>query len=65
MKKTCEFCDGTGQISFFKGVSRFLLSNDDCPECAGLGFTINEEIDEHKKSLKKPKISKSKNKKNT
>lgn len=45
MKKTCEFCNGTGQISFFKGVSRFLLSSEDCPECAGLGFIVSEEIE--------------------
>ena len=38
MKKICELCGGTGHISYFKGVSRFLLSTEDCPECAGLGF---------------------------
>ena len=38
MKKICELCGGTGQISYFKGVSRFILSTEDCPECAGLGF---------------------------
>lgn len=43
IKKSCEFCDGTGQISSFKGVSRFLLSTEECPQCAGLGFLIKEE----------------------
>ncbi len=38
MKETCPICNGTGQISFFKGVSRFLLSCEECPECGGLGF---------------------------
>jgi ssDNA-binding Zn-finger/Zn-ribbon topoisomerase 1 len=38
MKQICQTCNGTGQISFFKGVSRFLLSCEECPECAGLGF---------------------------
>ena len=41
MKKTCEICDGSGQISFFKGVSRFLLSWEDCPECGGMGFVYD------------------------
>lgn len=45
MKKECPSCGGSGQISFFKGVSRFLLSTEDCPECSGLGFIIDEEDD--------------------
>ena len=40
MKKTCEICDGTGQVSYFKGVSRFLLSWEDCPECNGSGIQV-------------------------
>ena len=43
MKKICEMCSGTGQISFFKGVSRFLLSVEDCPECGGLGYMISSD----------------------
>ena len=39
-KKICEFCNGSGQISYFKGVSRFLLSEEECPQCGGLGFII-------------------------
>lgn len=34
----CEFCNGTGEISSFKGVSRFLLSREECPFCAGTGL---------------------------
>jgi DnaJ-class molecular chaperone len=43
-KILCRGCGGSGQISFFKGVSRFLLSSEECPECSGLGylFTDNE-----------------------
>lgn len=37
-REPCPGCGGSGQISFFKGVSRFLLSCEECPECAGLGF---------------------------
>jgi DnaJ-class molecular chaperone len=39
-REVCPGCGGTGQISYFKGVSRFLLSNEECPECAGLGFRL-------------------------
>jgi len=37
-QKICETCHGSGQVSYFKGVSRFLLSSEECPECGGLGF---------------------------
>ncbi|MCK9295012.1 MAG: hypothetical protein M0P70_07990 [Desulfobulbaceae bacterium] len=40
MKKTCDICNGSGQLSSFKGVSRFLLSWEECPQCAGLGYLI-------------------------
>jgi len=40
-KKTCDVCGGIGQISFFKGVSRFLLSTEECSECAGTGYQID------------------------
>ena len=43
MEKTCESCGGTGQVSYFKGVSRFLLSTEECPECAGLGRILSED----------------------
>ena len=45
MKKRCESCGGSGQISYFKGVSRFLLSCEECPECAGLGYTFSSDED--------------------
>ncbi|WP_136809172.1 hypothetical protein [Desulfosediminicola flagellatus] len=37
-KKTCEGCGGSGQISFFRGVSRFVMDWDDCPDCLGTGY---------------------------
>jgi DnaJ-class molecular chaperone len=40
-KKICEVCGGTGQVSYFKGVSRFLLSNEECEECAGTGYILD------------------------
>ena len=43
MKKTCEICNGSGQLSSFKGVSRFLLSWEECPQCSGLGYVIDQD----------------------
>jgi DnaJ-class molecular chaperone len=60
MKTICEFCNGTGQISYFKGVSRFLLSSEDCPECVGLGFIVSNENEETDKNVKKFKNTKHK-----
>ena len=40
-KKICSICGGTGQLSYFKGVSRFLLSTEECEECAGTGFLLD------------------------
>ena len=45
MKKLCAVCEGSGQISYFKGVSRFVVSWDECPECAGLGYIISDNDD--------------------
>ncbi len=53
MKKACETCGGTGQISFFKGVSRFLLSTEECQECAGTGLQLDEKPGNKKKRKKK------------
>jgi DnaJ-class molecular chaperone len=40
-KNKCDICGGTGQVSYFKGVSRFLLSTSECEECAGTGFQLD------------------------
>ncbi|HHK60801.1 MAG TPA: hypothetical protein ENJ73_03625 [Desulfobacterales bacterium] len=42
-KRCCPGCHGSGQVSFFQGVSRFLLTWEECPECAGLGYLLAEE----------------------
>ncbi len=44
-KKTCQTCGGAGQVSSFQGVSRFLLSWEECPECCGLGFIVGGDDD--------------------
>jgi DnaJ-class molecular chaperone len=42
-RQPCPFCGGSGQLSSFKGVSRFLLTVEECPECMGLGFSLPRE----------------------
>ena len=39
-KKICGICGGSGQVSFFRGVSRFLLSTEECETCAGTGLQL-------------------------
>ena len=51
-KIVCDFCGGTGQLSFFKGVSRFLLSIEECSECASTGFQLVFDKDKAKKIKK-------------
>ncbi len=49
MKEKCDPCAGTGQVSFFKGESRFLLSTEECPYCLGFGYkleTLEKKSDE-------------------
>ncbi len=45
MKKACLTCAGSGQTSYFKGVSRFLLSWEECPECSGTGYLSENSLD--------------------
>jgi DnaJ-class molecular chaperone len=52
-KKICEVCGGTGQISYFKGVSRFLLSNEECEECAGTGYLLDTVEEKTEKTANK------------
>ena len=61
MKKEYAICGGSGQISFFKGVSRFLLSWEECPECSGIGHTTV--ADDNKESVKGKKKNTEKAKK--
>ncbi len=57
--KTCQGCGGSGQISFFQGESRFLLTMEECPECFGTGMLLIE----RKNPQKKKKTTVGKNKK--
>ena len=47
-KLICDVCGGTGQVSYFKGVSRFLLSTEECSECAGTGYQLSSAGDKIK-----------------
>ena len=62
-REDCPGCGGTGQVSYFQGVSRFLLSSEECPECAGLGFRLDPEAPEKlKESGNRPSKARSKKK---
>lgn len=39
----CETCNGTGLVSFFQGESRFLLTQEECPDCYGTGLRQSEQ----------------------
>jgi len=43
----CPACGGSGQLNFFKGESRFLLSVEECPACCGFGYVPEEESKEN------------------
>ena len=40
IRKNSARC-AAAQVSYFKGVSRFLLSNDECAACAGTGYELD------------------------
>lgn len=42
-KPVCPSCGGSGEICFFAGESRFLLTREECPACLGLGYLLEEE----------------------
>ncbi len=46
--KKCQVCEGSGQVSYFGGESRFVITWEDCPACCGSGFEMDEEEKEEK-----------------
>ena len=50
MKKPCATCGGTGQIGYFQGESRFLLTWEECPRCSGIGLSEIAEAGQEKKT---------------
>lgn len=41
--KVCNTCGGSGEIGYFQGESRFLLTREECPACCGFGYVMEEE----------------------
>ena len=41
----CPFCHGAGQTSSFMGVSRFLLTTEECRACGGTGLKLDNELE--------------------
>jgi len=39
-KEPCQACGGNGQLNFFGGESRFLLTAEECPHCNGFGYIL-------------------------
>jgi DnaJ-class molecular chaperone len=52
--KICDACGGAGQLGSFLGVSRFLLTWDECPFCAGTGIEIGNGQQESKAPPSRP-----------
>jgi len=50
MKKVCATCGGTGQIRYFQGESRFLLTWEECPHCSGTGMSETPVAGQEKKT---------------
>ena len=47
-RSPCPACGGSGQLNFFKGESRFLLSVEECPACCGFGYVQEDAVGEKK-----------------
>jgi len=43
----CETCGGSGQIGMFRGVSRFVISWEECPDCIGTGLLDSDKLQEN------------------
>jgi DnaJ-class molecular chaperone len=59
MKKTCEICGGSGQVGHFGGVSRFIITWDECPQCLGTGIYTGDTREKAAPAEKSPPASKS------
>lgn len=47
MDNVCDICGGTGQIGIFRGLSRFIMTYEECPECYGTGIKQSEGDDKN------------------
>ena len=53
-KPVCPSCGGSGEIAFFGGESRFLLTREECPLCSGLGYLLDEDNPDNNLVTKRP-----------
>lgn len=51
MRKPCATCGGTGQIGYFQGESRFLLTWEECPCCCGTGMNETQANGQEKNEI--------------
>lgn len=42
-RQTCNTCGGSGEIGYFRGESRFVITREECPACCGFGYTLEDE----------------------
>jgi len=40
--KPCPGCGGSGQVSYFYGESKFMLTWEDCQDCCGTGVVLED-----------------------
>ena len=52
-KQVCPNCGGTGNLSTFRGESRFMFTHEECPFCFGFGYVPEEEKPAEKRKGKK------------
>lgn len=42
-KQVCNTCGGSGEIGYFQGESRFVVTREECPACCGFGYVLKDE----------------------
>jgi DnaJ-class molecular chaperone len=42
-KQVCNTCGGSGEIGYFQGESRFVITREECPACFGFGYVLEDE----------------------
>ena len=57
MENVCDICGGTGQIGIFRGLSRFIMTYEEFPECYGTGINQNGRPPQGTNSTDKPSPS--------
>lgn len=50
MEKKCASCGGTGQLGHFQGISRFIITWEECSDCLGSGIAAVTEQEKKEKN---------------